>query len=137
MKIRIAGTLTLLVKPKEEAEKAIREVMSSLIKNAKDYKIDNVKYAEPAPLKDDFYSIYSNFEVEGEVEKVFGAVMDYGIENIEVLSPNEVVLKASEIQSILNDISGVVNALDAKIKYYSAQFELLKREYGNRNTSNK
>lgn len=133
MKIRITGTITLLVKPKEEADKAIRKVMEGIINNPnKNYKIENVQYSDPYPVKDDFYSVYSKFEVEGNFEDVIGAILDFGIENIEVIEPEKLEISAGELQSVLNDISGVINSLDAKIKYYSAQYEMLKMKLNNK-----
>jgi hypothetical protein len=132
MKVTISATLSLLVKPKEEAMPAIKKIMESIINNPnKKFEIFDIKYFDPVEIKDGFYSVYSKFKIRGELEDVFGVIMDYGFANIEVLEPTKLELSATELQSILNDLSGVINDLDSKIKYYSAQAELLKLKYNN------
>ncbi len=133
MKITISATLSLLVKPKEEAMPSLKKIMEAIANNkAQKFEIFDIQYFEPIEVKDQFYSVYAKFKLRGELEDVFGAIMDYGFANIEVIEPQRIEISAVELQSILNDLSGVINDLDSKIKYYSAQVELLKLKYNDK-----
>jgi len=79
---------------------------------------------EETPKKREMFS--SHVEIEAEISNLsdlFMVVLNFGPSVIEIIEPAEIVLNANELQDIMADTSGKVNAMDMDVKILAAQLK--------------
>lgn len=120
--------LELMARPKEVAVNALKSIIGKIEENGKKLIVSDEKYSEPKEVENGFFSVYAEFNIEGDFDSIFNFVLDYAPSSIEILEPNKLTLDMATLQTALNDLSGRLNELDQKIKIYSANNVLLSQE---------
>ena len=126
--VELRCMLELLAKPKEVAVDALKKILSNIEEEGNKLAVTDVTYSEPQKVEADFYSAFATFKIKADPTSIFGFVLDYAPSSIEVLNTRELRLSMSDLQGILNDISGRLNQMDQSIKTFSAQNAILGNE---------
>lgn len=126
--IELRCTIELLAKPKDTATAALKKILENIEENGKKLKVTDVSYGEPQKVEQDFYSAFSTFKIKSDPTSIFSFILDYAPSTIEVLNSGDVRVSMSDLQGILNDISGRLNQMDTNIKLFSAQNIILNKE---------
>ena len=126
--IELRCMLELLAKPKEAALDALKKILSNIEEEGNKLEVRDVTYSEPQKVEAEFYSVFATFKIKADPTSIFGFLLDYAPSSIEVLNTRELRLSISDLQGILNDISGRLNQMDQSIKTFSAQNVILGNE---------
>ena len=126
--IELKCTIELMGKPKEAVIDSLKKILSNVEENGKKLEIKDESYAEPKEVKDGFYSSFADFKIKGSVVDLFGFVMDYAPSSIEVMTTKDTKLSITDLQALLNDLSGRMNEMDQRLKIFSGQTILLSQQ---------
>ena len=126
--IELKCTIELMGKPKEAVVDSLKKILSNIEENGNRLEVSAEEYAEPNPVNEGFYSAFARFSIRGNLVDLFGFVMDYAPSSIEVLTIKDAKLSATDVQVLLNDLSGRMNEMDQRIKIFSGQVMLLSQQ---------
>lgn len=126
--IELQCTIELMGKPKEAVLDSLKKITENIEENGNKLEVKEVEYADPQEVKDGFYTSFSKFKIKGNVVDLFGFVMDYAPSSIEIVSTKDVKLSITDLQALMNDLSGRMTEMDQRIKIFSGQTILLSQE---------
>ena len=139
-KIKVRMFFELMGWPPEALNKHLEQIVEHLKKT---WKVTKEEYAVPEKIhkddevqtgneskteetqkKNEMYS--SHVEIEADISNLpdlFMVILNFGPSIIEIIEPEEVFIKANELQDIMADISAKVNAMDMDVKILAAQLK--------------
>lgn len=124
--IRVRAILEVLGKPKEHVEKTIKDYVAQ-IKEDSGIMILQENYADCKEV-DKLWSIFVELEIVFQgMEYMIAFCFNYMPSSIEVIKPQEILFKNSEISNIMNDLMGKLHDVDAVAKKLRAESDFLKR----------
>jgi hypothetical protein len=126
--IELRCILELLAKPKEMAVDALKKILANIEEEGSKLEVSDATYSEPKKVEQDFYSAFATFKIKADPVAAFGFVLDYAPSSVEVHNAKDIKLSITDLQAILNDISGRLNQMDQNIKIFSAQNVILTNE---------
>lgn len=119
--IQIAG------KPVENVSKALEAVLGKLKEEKVRFKVVDSDIIEPE--LDEATSLYSGIiEVSAEfdsAEKVMEFILDYTPNSVEVEDPAKIIIEASELTAVLNDMSSYLLGAQSQIRKLNAHIHML------------
>ncbi len=122
--IQIAG------KPVENVEKALNVVLDKLKSEKENFKVLDSDIAEPE--LDEESSLYSGFiDIElrfSDISKLFGFIIDYTPNSIEIEDPEKITFTNSDLSNILNDVSHIVLGTQMQLRNLNAQVHMLNKK---------
>lgn len=124
--IRLRTIIEVLGKPKEHVEKTIREYIEK-IKKYNEIIFLECKYSE-AEEKDKLWAVFAELEiiVKG-IDNVIGFCFDYMPSSLEILKPEEFIIKSKTIQDFLNDLQARLHSVDMIVKKQRNEIDFIKR----------
>lgn len=124
--IRCKTIIEVLGKPKEHVEKTIKMYIDK-IKQDKELIILNVNFSTPEE-KDNLWAIFAEIEliVKG-ISKLIGFCFDYMPSSIEILKPEEFIMKAETIHDFINDLQARLHTVDMVVKKQKNENEFILR----------
>jgi len=129
--IRFKTIIEVLGKPKEHVEKSLKEYIEK-IRETEDFAIVKEDIV-PAKEADNMFSAFVEMEVVVKnIPTLIGFCFDYMPSSIEILRPEELKIKNTEISNFLNDLQAKLHTVDMIAKKLKNENDFLKR---NLNTS--
>jgi hypothetical protein len=116
--------IEMLGAPKEHIEKTLRDYVKKL---GEDNEIDIIKtsYSNAKP-QDKFFSIFVELEAwMQDISKVIAFCFDSLPSSVEILNPQEFMLKSADFSGLLNDLQAKIHDYDFKLKDLNAKNRLL------------
>jgi hypothetical protein len=125
-KIRFRTIIEVLGKPKEHIETALKGYVEK-IKEDSDLMVMHEDFAEAA-AKGDLWSAFVELEViANDVPKLIGFCFDYMPSTLEIIKPEEFLLKDRVISDFLNDLQARLHKVDMAVKQLKMENEFLKK----------
>ncbi len=123
--IRCKAIIEILGKPKEHVEETLRKYVDG-IKQDPDLVVINEKISDAAE-KDKLWATFVELEmvIKG-IPNLIGFCFDYMPSSIEILKPDEFVLRASTIQNFVNDLQARLHAVDMVVKKQKNENDFLR-----------
>ena len=124
--IRCRTILEILGKPKEHVEKTIKDYIND-IKEDSNLIILNESFAE-AKQQEGMWSTFAEIEmvVKG-IPKLVSFCFDYMPSSIEIIKPEELMLKNRHISDMVNDLQAKLHTVDMTVKKLRVENDFLKR----------
>ncbi|MBS3131784.1 hypothetical protein J4212_05100 [Candidatus Woesearchaeota archaeon] len=124
--VRCRTIIEVLGKPKEHVEETIRKYTGQITKD-ENLVLLNMKISEPQQ-HDDLWSAFAELElvIKG-IGNVIGFCFDYMPSSIEILKPEEFVMKAQTIQDFVNDLQARLHSVDMAVKKQKNENDFLRR----------
>ena len=121
----------MLGSPKEHVESTMNLVIDKM-KTYEKSKMINHKLFPAEQLKDKlFFSTFVEAELElNNIEDVIGFCFDFMPSSVEILHPDSFMLKAPNINNLINDLIARLHQYDMVLKNLHAQNLLMKKELG-------
>ncbi len=117
--------IEILGAPKEYITKALKEHMEKLKQEGLDIQYEN--YAEPQP-KDKLFMQFVETQISfKDMQELLDFCFDSMPSSVEIISPEEIRLQATELEDFLNDFQAKLHHADFAIKTVSAQKQVLDR----------
>jgi len=124
--IRFKTIIEVLGKPKEHVEKALNEYLEK-IKETEDFAVVKEDVA-PAKEQGNMFSAFVEMEVVVKIVPVLiGFCFDYMPSSIEVLKPEELKIKNTDISNFLNDLQAKLHGIDMIAKKLKNENDFLRR----------
>ncbi len=118
--IEILGT------PKEHIEKTIRDYVKK-IKEDKNFIVLKDSYSEPE-IQENLWATFVELEMLAKnIQALIGFCFDYMPASIEIIEPENLMLKANNISDLLNDMQARLHQLDLYLKSGKSENNFLKR----------
>ncbi len=126
MEILIRAIVEMLGAPKEHIEKTLKDYVQKIKENKK-IKVLSEEYAEPKEVQK-LYSVFVELELRfKEMDEIINFCFDYMPSSIEIIEPEEVVLRSSDMTDFLNDLQGRLHKVDGMLKSMMAENKVLKK----------
>lgn len=123
--IRFRAILEILGKPKEHVEESMEKYIGHIEENKE---IDVIeKYISETEDKDDMFATFAEMEVlVKDYPSLIGFCFDYMPSSIDIIEPQELNYKSSELTEISNDLQARLHQLDMMIKQTKMENDFLK-----------
>ena len=113
-------------KPEEHIKKALGIVIKK-IKEEEGMKVKEEKTFKPKKLEN-FFSTFAELVVEFEDSNlVVGFCFDYMPSSIEIIEPEDLILKSKELAGLLNDLLARLHSINMRLTNINAENLLLKK----------
>lgn len=124
--IRCKVIIEVLGKPKEHVETAIRDYVEK-IKKDPEFVVMNSDFSETEE-KENLFSIFVELDmvVKG-IPKLIEFCFDYMPSSIEIIKPEEFVVKKSSVENFINDLQARLHQVDMIIKKQKNENTFLKK----------
>ncbi len=125
MHIRCSIIIEVLGKPKEHVERAVREYVEK-IKIDSDIIVMKADFAD-AREKEGLWATFVELDVVVKgIPKLISFCFDYMPSSVEILKPEDFVMKKSTVEDLLNDLQARLHQVDMIIKKQKNENEFLK-----------
>lgn len=149
-KIRAVFILEALGRPPEHVKEKLESVIDKL-KKEENVEVMGDSIAKPRKAKDSkkLFTSFAEVEIETNLQKLLALVLAYMPSNIDIITPEKIQLKNSDLNSILNQITQKLHRYDeiAKTvmmerkqlanKIKSGEIEIKKKGGKNKGSNNK
>ncbi len=125
--IRARMVIEVMGWPKEQLVEHLEKFIDGL---KEDWEIENVDYAEPEKVGDKkMYSAFVEFEaIAPSLRQLMFICLQHAPSVVEILEPDEFILKASDLQDVLADVTGRIQEMDKKVKMLSSNLQNIKKK---------
>ncbi len=129
--LKARSIIELVGGPKEYVDKIMGVVVEKL-KIDQHVKLMEHKIfeAKPMPGQEPLFSSFCEVEIEAkDMDDLFGFCFDFMPSSVEIHDPMQLLLKADEVNGMLNELIGKLHQYDIAFKNIAAQNILLKKKY--------
>lgn len=127
-KIRTKVIIEVIGSPKEHVEKTLSMVINK-IKDEKYLEVVKAVSVDAKETEKKFWSAFSELELNFDnIERLIDFCFNYMPSSIEIIEPTDLLMKAKEINDMLNDVLAGLHKYEMVLKNIHAQNILLKRE---------
>jgi len=129
--LRCRAIIEMLGKPREYIVETLKKYVKDIKENP-EIIILNEDYAEPRQ-QETMFSVFVELEmVVKDVNTLVGFCIDYMPSSVEIVKPEQIIFKNTEISNFINDLQARLHNLDMVAKRLAGENKFLKR---NMNTS--
>jgi hypothetical protein len=126
--IHCRNIIEILGKPQEYVEETLNNVLETIAESS-DYIIIKKDISESEEQE----SMFSQF-VEIEIlikgmRKVMDFILDFMPSSVEIIQPEDMIIKADKLNYMFNDVVGTLHNMDMLIKNYTAEKKVLIKNY--------
>ena len=127
-KVRSNIILEILGKPKEHVDNALKMYIEKIKDDDNAAIILNEKIHNSVEQKDGFFSAFAELEIISEdLQALIGFCFDYMPSSVEIVAPEEMIMKQVEITNTINDLQAKLHNLDMAIKTTRSENDFLRR----------
>lgn len=128
MKIRAILTLEMIGRPPEHMEETMKGIIERI---GNIVEVTEKTLHKPKALKDteNLFSSFAEIEIETEsLLKFFGVIFTYLPSHVEVITPEELKMRNSDINEIANDIVKRLHQYDEIVKRIAIERQILEKQ---------
>lgn len=119
--------IEILGKPADYIKGELSKIVENLGKE-KDVKMIYNKIAEPKKLENDVFTTFAEIEIVTSLEKLMMIIFAYMPSHIEIIKPEDLKIKNSDLNSFLNEIIRKLHQYDELAKAMLIEKEVAKQE---------
>ena len=126
--IRVLFTMQVQGNDNKAVDKSLRKQIDELVKVGKEVE---TRISSPQLIEESkkWYSQYSEIDMLlTDPAKILDALLDYMVTSVEIIEPNEIVIKSKTHQNRLNDLALKFRETERAVLFLSAQNKMLQRE---------
>lgn len=113
--IYLRAIIEIVGKPKEYVEETVKGHIENIKKETKKYTIITDTF-EPPEEQDNYFSAFSEIEfLAKNVDAMIGFCFDYMPSSIEILEPEKMVVKSSDLSGFLNDLQARLHGVNTLV----------------------
>jgi hypothetical protein len=132
MKIKAAMIIEMMGRPAEHIKKTMKQLIENLGKEEEvkiqSKKIHSAKKIEKQGIKQDLFSIFSDVEIECDLNRIFSIVSKYMPSHIEIIEPAEIRMSNYDLNILVGEYSRRLHRYDEIAKRALIQNQVLENQ---------